>query len=355
MAIGRWVSLSDRQTTSVNLVALLMAVLLHLSLALFCAVCLRSLSDSKSLQDVKRAPSVHVRLVATEYPKFERGNIALRNSTRLDTPRLLADRSLSELSAQQAVLLLSGLPVISFTAELPHLPQTTDLVRERQPDNWNLPAGGRPLRDVGKPGADRPITSEPSFPEESAPWGEPAAVALFGSDPVVGRSFVFLIDGSASMGPAGLNILSEVRSQMHRILESLTEKQRVCCAVYRGGLDLDFPLGRHLIPLEPGPKAAYREWLDQIVAFGRTNHEAAIHAALDIGPEVIVVLSDAGDPGLTRAEQQHLISRAVESTCRIVCIEFGRGPLRETSSCFQMLAKATGGTWRYVDVDKPNP
>ncbi|GIW96232.1 MAG: hypothetical protein KatS3mg110_4273 [Pirellulaceae bacterium] len=234
-------------------------------------------------------------------------------------------------------------------AALPALPETID---------W--PSGGRQVEALGVDGGrptrqlatDRPYALP--APEESVTYpsqtlGEPVSVSLFGSPPLHGGSFVFLVDCSASMGPAGLNVLPAVRRELATVLDQLSDKQWVCCASYQDRLD--FPFGRQLAPLQPGQRDAYKVWIAQWVALGGTNHEAALYAGLELAPQWVVLLTDAQDPVLGAATRRQIMRRAVQNGCRIGCIEFGRGPAAALSG-FRELAEGTGGVWRYVDVER---
>lgn len=94
-------------------------------------------------------------------------------------------------------------------------------------------------------------------------------------------------------------------------------------------------------------KERVRTQLAKVVPDGGTDHMKAIKTALALSPEVIYFLTDADL--MTPADVDQLLE--VHGKTRIHAVQFGRGAdLEREEAPLALLAKATGGTYRYVDV-----
>lgn len=98
-------------------------------------------------------------------------------------------------------------------------------------------------------------------------------------------------------------------------------------------------------------KNAARQFINGINPDLGTQHLDAIKLGLSLGPEVMFVLTDSGDPVLTPRELDEIRQRNRGRT-RIHCIEFGVGKelAGETGNFLKKLARQNEGTHRYVDV-----
>lgn len=179
------------------------------------------------------------------------------------------------------------------------------------------------------------------------PVGEPATLRLFSLPPATARSFVFVLDRSASTGPGALNVLAAARRELAKAIATLGEKQRVAIIAYNDRLAY-LGSGR----LEPVTKELCKkadDFLQGIVALGPTDHVLALHAALDLRSEVVFLLTDGDDPQLTGRQLDEIAHRAREAGTRIFCIQFGQGS-EPSPSFLPALANRTGGEYGYVDA-----
>ena len=90
------------------------------------------------------------------------------------------------------------------------------------------------------------------------------------------------------------------------------------------------------------------DFIDNLAAFGGTEHEGALITALSMDPDVVVLLTDGGLPWLNESQLRR-ISRAAGGT-QIHCVQFGSGPPQNRNNFMQELARQNSGTFRYVDV-----
>jgi len=97
-------------------------------------------------------------------------------------------------------------------------------------------------------------------------------------------------------------------------------------------------------------KRLARRYIEGVTANGGTEHEAALKLAIRMGPDVIFWLTDADEPRLSPGQIDALSRAAVGVT--IHAIEFGPGQRRDKNSFLLRLAHATGGQYRYVNVEK---
>jgi von Willebrand factor type A domain len=95
-------------------------------------------------------------------------------------------------------------------------------------------------------------------------------------------------------------------------------------------------------------KARIQTQLATIPPFGGTMHLPALRKALELRPEVIFFLTDAGD--MVKSDVEELLPE-VGST-RIHAVEFSSGTTFGPRSPLAELATRTGGTYRYIDVSQ---
>jgi hypothetical protein len=97
----------------------------------------------------------------------------------------------------------------------------------------------------------------------------------------------------------------------------------------------------------PSNKARVRTLLSTVQPDGGTDHMLALKAAFDLHPEVIFFLTDADL--MTRQDVAELVNLAGKT--RIQAIEFGQVTGLGGSAPLKLLAKSTGGTYQYIDVN----
>lgn len=245
---------------------------------------------------------------------------------------------------------LDGFTELTSAAPLPQLPLSTEHHDEK--------AAGLPVIDVSQPRLHRHfglsadavaalVQQDRQQLASEQPVGEPATLRLFSLPPATARSFVFVLDRSASTGPGALNVLAAARRELSKAIATLGEEQRVAVIAYNDRLAY-LGSGR----LEPVTKELCKkvdDFLQGIVAFGPTDHVLALHAALDLRGEVMFFLTDGDDPQLTIRQLDEIAHRAREAGTRIFCVQFGQGS-EPSPSFLPELASRTGGEYGYVDA-----
>ncbi|HZL91673.1 MAG TPA: VWA domain-containing protein [Pirellulaceae bacterium] len=185
--------------------------------------------------------------------------------------------------------------------------------------------------------------------QKSAPSGPTAQLSLFGSAPAEGRSFVFLIDRSQSMGHAGLGAIAAAAKELAASIDALGPEQKFQVIAYN-----QKPLalgGRETLMATPENKRKLIEFVEGIVAVGATEHELGLYAALRYKPDVIFLFTDGGDPRLNPGQLKS-IREAVAGHTAIHCLHFGSGTPAEDENFLARLAKENGGSYVYIDVNK---
>jgi hypothetical protein len=182
------------------------------------------------------------------------------------------------------------------------------------------------------------------------PKGPPTTLRVFGSGDLSGRKFVFVLDRSRSMGAQGLNVLNAAASELATAigkLEAFHEFQIV--AYHHRTMTLD---RRSLLNGTQDNKSQVAGFVSNLAAFGGTEHELALNMALSMDPDVVVLLTDGGSPELNESQLARL--KRTAAGAQIHCIQFGQGPLQQSTNFMQKLAAANLGTYRYVDVSEWN-
>ncbi len=102
-----------------------------------------------------------------------------------------------------------------------------------------------------------------------------------------------------------------------------------------------------MMPASPANKRRVQDLLNTIPPYGGTDHMLALRTALALRPEVIFFLTDADS---MRPEEVGDIL-AIAGRTRIHAVEFGQTGLIGGSTPLQTLAKKSGGSYRYLDVN----
>ena len=176
------------------------------------------------------------------------------------------------------------------------------------------------------------------------PVGE---VSLFGSEPAQGRSFVFVIDRSKSMGGKGLNALVAAQHQLQAALAGLVETHRFQIVAYHHKRVYFHPTA--LVRVTSGNEARVNEFFGNLLAVGGTDHAQAVLSGLRFKPDVLFLLTDGGYPDIN-AGQLSQIRRRASGRTTIHTIQFGLGQLSAEPSFMQRLAKQNGGHFHYVNL-----
>ncbi|MEQ1904601.1 MAG: hypothetical protein ABL888_10475 [Pirellulaceae bacterium] len=179
------------------------------------------------------------------------------------------------------------------------------------------------------------------------PPGPLVTTSLFGSGPIEGRRFVFLLDRSASMGERGLGVLPLAEKQLVSAVEALTDTNHFQVLAYHEQAAV---IGeRTMLAASSDNKRRISEFILDLAAYGSTNHEAGLYSALALRPDVIIWMTDGGYPELNAGQIQAFCSTASKRVA-VHAIEFGTRTEQPNNSFMRNLAKASGGSYRYVDV-----
>ena len=233
---------------------------------------------------------------------------------------------------------------------------TTIVLRERAPEPIRVEAKPSPEPVPVKPVPLPPAVVEPIISDvgavrlvgtsPAAPSHLPNSVgsgatggknALHGKK--TGRTIVYVLDRSASMGPDGL-----LRRAVEAVLASLDQlgpDTRFQIVAYNGGTSM---LARE--PVAPSPAARDRaaDWLRGLPAEGRSDHRAAFREALSMRPDEVYLLTDADD---LEESDVRSVAGLLRTPVRISAAVFG-GNRPAAGTPLERLAERTGGEVRYV-------
>jgi hypothetical protein len=193
------------------------------------------------------------------------------------------------------------------------------------------------------------LAAEAKRPRAKGPSGPQGEVSIFGSGTTHGHSFVFVIDRSQSMGSQGLNAIAAAEVELLSALSKLQSNHSFQVVAYNQSPA--YFAERKLVPVSDDSLAACRLFLQNLAAFGATDHERAIMSALQLKPDVLYLLTD-GDPALNAAQRKR-IREETKGRTTVSCIQFGRGgPSNDaTRNALHALARDNGGTYTFVDVN----
>lgn len=185
-------------------------------------------------------------------------------------------------------------------------------------------------------------------------FGGGGKTSVFGV-PGEGYKFCYVFDRSASMGGSGRNALRAAQEELIRSLGSLEKTHQFQIIFYNDDPWTFNPSGERgkLAFATDQNKERARKFVESITAYGSTQHEAALLAAIRMQPDVIFFLTDADEPKMS-ASQLYKIHRRAEGIT-INTIEFGLGPKRGGVNFLQRLAEQNGGGYAYVDITKLFP
>jgi hypothetical protein len=193
------------------------------------------------------------------------------------------------------------------------------------------------------------LAADALVPREVQPTGPTAKLSLFGSAQAEGRSFVFVIDRSQSMGGDGLGAIAAAAKELSERIGALTPEQTFQVVTFNQSAA--YFSGRELVPATDENKASLIKFIAGTVAVGPTEHERGLRAALRLKPEVIFLLTDGGDPHLKPAQCAAIRDQAAGRTS-IHCLHFGRGREDEAASdhFLRRLAAENRGSYVYIDM-----
>jgi hypothetical protein len=199
----------------------------------------------------------------------------------------------------------------------------------------------RPVEYVAPEPAGGTPSSPSSPPETNIQKSDPlppGAITIFYGVPTVGKSVVFVIDRSASMGLEGR--LERARREIAASLRQLPPDARFQVIAYHRGTE--HLAGRGLVPATMESVGVTLAALDRLIPEGGTDHSKALRSALALQPDVICFLTD--DDDLT-PEQVNDITRLNRSKTSIHALCFIE-PFGDSS--MPTLAKQNRGVFRVV-------
>jgi hypothetical protein len=235
------------------------------------------------------------------------------------------------------------IPGLSLPPALGALPPADDLVGLAAP---GLP--GKRASILPGLGDTEAIAADLAIPREVLPTGPTAKLSLFGSSAAEGRSFVFVIDRSQSMGGARLGAIQAAAAELKTQLAALSDQQTFQVVAYNQSA-VYFTDGG-LTPASEANQQKLVKFLQDLAAYGQTEHIRGLLAAARLKPEVIFLLTDGGDPALTLA-QIHTVRDATRGRASIHCLHFGRGQEPVGESFLKRLSAENRGSYTYIDMD----
>jgi len=193
------------------------------------------------------------------------------------------------------------------------------------------------------------LAEEAARLKEPLPSGTPARLSVFGAA-ATGRSFVFVIDRSESMGSSRLGAIEAAARELSASIDSLSADQYFQVVAYNQAASVY--ARRELMPASDGNKRELLDFVRKITSSGGTEHNFGLQAALRLRPEVIYLLSDGGDP-IPNALQLRTVRDRAAGRTQIHCIHFGRGDQPISGADFlRKIAAENGGQYVYIDVNR---
>jgi hypothetical protein len=205
--------------------------------------------------------------------------------------------------------------------------------------------GGRPKLPFALIDEAAVLADDARIPRKIVPTGPTASLEMFGAV-AEGRSFVFVIDRSQSMGGDGVGGIAAVAHQLQARLASLSADQRFQVIAYNESIT--YFQGRKLLAATPESQQALTRYVEKLAAYGPTEHERGLLAALALEPEVIFLFTDGGDPHLKPGQLASLRARAAEMPTSIHVIHFSREREPAGDPFLRRLAEENRGTYWLV-------
>jgi hypothetical protein len=159
-----------------------------------------------------------------------------------------------------------------------------------------------------------------------------------------GQAVVYVIDRSSSMGLRGS--LERAKRELRASLEQLPAAARFQVIAYHSQAEPLRVGGRTgLLPATPENKQAAAALVESLRAEGASGHQRALERALDLQPDTVFWLTDAGD---LKAEQIRALTRRNQGRCAIHTIELLSGARSTIDAPLRTLAAANRGHYRAV-------
>ena len=232
------------------------------------------------------------------------------------------------------------------------LPETIPAIDTRQPDipPAATPPRGKKNRPILFPNIDEAaiLAEDAKIPREVLPTGPTATMSLFGVS-AEGRSFVFVIDRSASMGGGGLGAIAAASKELEKQLAAITPEQTIQVIAYnQTAVAVE---GGELFPAGEAERKQIVRWVADLAAFGQTEHIRGLTMALKLKPEVVFLLTDGGDRRL-RGDELRVVRELAAPRTMIHTIHFGRGTPNEGAQFLRRLASENRGQYVFIDTNQ---
>jgi hypothetical protein len=229
-------------------------------------------------------------------------------------------------------------PIDAFGQELP-----------TKTDGSAAAAGGAQGQDetAGKPPA--PKSAGPSRPGTGQ-----VETSVFGSHGV-GTSFVYLFDRSNSMNDFEGRPLAGAKRELLASLADLDRIHRFQIVFYNDRptvFNPDHPRSPRMLFGDAATKRRAESFVRRMEAGGGPRHMDALKLALGMRPDVIFLVTDAGEPQLSDLELEDIQHRNERVGATINAIEFGVGPDPGGVNFLVRLAQQNHGQHVYVDVTR---
>ena len=262
------------------------------------------------------------------------------------------DKSDSKLDAEQSTTLptsndLPDTPVSQLTTpDLPPMDLASLTIGSAGMANSSTPAGGNtnPLSAADA----KAIADEQQEIADRVPLGPAVTTTIFGSAPLIGRRFVFVLDRSKSMGSQGLGVMDRAQVELLMALAPLTAEHSFQVVAYHQQTTM--LRHRKLLAATDDNKNIVREFISNLAPYGSTDHEAGLFMALSLEPDVIVFMTDGDTPELNDGQIESFV-KANRGAAVVHSVQFGLSPVGPTNSFMRRIAKKTGGSYRYINVN----
>ncbi len=350
---GTLAATGQRPSLAVGVPAWLLSVLLHLGVMLALALILAASPSRPGLPEPDRGVGIVLRTGGIDRPVdyFDpTAQPADLTSTTAERQSALDSRTADENDLASALPQADALTDLSIDDI--RLPATSLSAATGPTDESALDFARAGIRrgtaDFSDPAYEEAILAEEAARHrQTGSTGPVARVSLFGGEAAVGRSFVFVIDRSKSMQEQGAFAAAE--RELTDALDRLEDSHHFQIIAYHHKPTYFNPAAMSRATREQKEKVP--EFFAALAAFGGTDHEMALLAALRFSPDVVFLLTDGGDPELGESQIDRIVGRAGRRTV-ISCIRFGTGPLAESDDFLRRLALAAGGSYGYVDMSK---
>lgn len=163
-----------------------------------------------------------------------------------------------------------------------------------------------------------------------------------------GSTFVFVFDRSGSMSELNERPIRAAKAELIRAIEQLENLHRFNIIFYNEQPNI-WRTGRRMIEATDGNKENAKNFVENIVPTGGTDHFEPLIEAIRLKPDVIFFLTDGDENDALSAGQLSDLNKRNGGLSQINVIQFGLGSDKE-SSYLRRLAAAHRGQYKYIDM-----